>query len=230
MEAGRATHPKRASGAKHERRFFARAYSVRSGVIGHSLPMKLSILSTVSFAALGSVCLAGSTPSHPINAPAMPSSTFLDEELQFDIFGVYGVGHAPDHAGPFREHAWGGGVGMNYFWTKNLGVGIDGDLKRGVQNRVSGVGRRNFEQFTGSLIFRLPLEEYALAPYGFLGGGVTTDVGTLASAHAGIGVEYRLVPNQIGLFTDTRWTYYGDRNSRGDQNNFQIRTGVRFLF
>ncbi len=162
----------------------------------------------------------------------MPSTVFLDQELQLDLFGVYGVGHAPDHAGPFREHAWGGGVGLSYFWTRNLGIGIDGDIKRGYVNTSVGFGKKSFQQYTGSLILRFPMEEHALAPYGFVGGGATTETGagTLASAHAGVGIEYRLVPNQIGLFADTRWTYYGDRAGRGDQNNFQIRSGVRFIF
>ena len=43
-------------------------------------------------------------------------------------------------------------------------------------------------------------------------------------------LEYRIVPNQIGLFGDTRWTYYGDRLSRVDVNNFQFRAGVKFVF
>jgi hypothetical protein len=173
--------------------------------------------------------LAGSTP--PITAPPAPApSVFKPQELQLDLFGVYGVGHAPDHAGPFREHAWGGGIGLNYFQENYFGIGIDADVKRGRENQATGTNRKTFEQYTASIIYRLPMEEYAMAPYFFFGGGLTSGVGTIASAHAGLGMEYRLIPNQVGLFADTRWTYYGDRYGRGDQNNVQIRSGIRFLF
>jgi len=51
-----------------------------------------------------------------------------------------------------------------------------------------------------------------------------------ASAHGGLGLEYRIVPNKIGLFVDGRWTYLGDRNDHGDLNFFSSRAGVRIVF
>jgi hypothetical protein len=51
-----------------------------------------------------------------------------------------------------------------------------------------------------------------------------------ASAHAGIGVEYRIVPQKVGLFADGRWTYLGDRFGNDDLNFFSTRVGVRFVF
>lgn len=191
--------------------------------------MKKQILTLCSLAALPSLCWAGSkAPLAP--PPQLAPPAFQANELQLDIFGAYGVGKGPDHAGPFADHAWGGGLGLNYFLTNNLGIGVDADIKQGRENHAVGTERRDFKQFTGSLIYRMPYEDWGIAPYGYLGGGVTTDKEDLASAHAGLGVEYRLAPNQIGLFADARWTYYGERLGRGDQNNVQIRTGIRLMF
>jgi hypothetical protein len=163
--------------------------------------------------------------------PAAPSTPlYRAGEIQLDLFGVYGVGNAPVHAGPFREHAWGGGLGLNYFWTQNLGIGIDADMKHGVENALIGEAHKTIEQYTASLIYRYPLENSALAPYAYGGGGVTAAGQNLGSAHAGVGLEYRFAESQIGVFVDSRWTYYGDRFGKGDLNNFQFRSGVRFPF
>ncbi len=142
------------------------------------------------------------------------------------------VGKGPVHAGPLKDHGWGGGLGINYFFTEMLGVGADVTELHGVQNRSIGISHKTLTQGTGSVILRLPMEEYNIAPYGYVGGGITGRFGdgNLASVHAGLGVEYRLVPNSIGLFTDARWTYYGDAHGNGDMNNFQARAGIRFVF
>ena len=188
-----------------------------------------AVSSTTLFGSLAPLSFAG-TPPPLTSAPPAPSTCFKSEELQLDLFGVAGFGHPPDHAGPFRKHVGGGGVGLNYFWTENLGIGADADALQGWKNKAVGNDHKVFGQYTASLIFRLPMEEYALAPYAYAGGGLTTGIGQLGSAHAGIGLEYRICPSQVGLFADTRWTYYGDRLGRGDQNNVQIRAGLRLLF
>jgi len=38
------------------------------------------------------------------------------------------------------------------------------------------------------------------------------------------------VPERIGIFTDARFTYFGDRYGNGEQNNIMARAGVRFVF
>src|SRR5690349_13340079 len=50
---------------------------------------------------------------------------FRAQELQLDVFGQYSDGNGSDHAGPIRDHGWGGGLGLNYFLTMNLGIGVD---------------------------------------------------------------------------------------------------------
>jgi hypothetical protein len=161
-----------------------------------------------------------------------PITCFKDQELQLDIFGAYADGNRP-HAGQFDEHAVGGGVGINYFFHRNIGVGVDatwlyGGEKNGGDH--SNDGNTTYHNFTSSLIFRFPIDEICLAPYVFVGGGFHVDGDQWASAHAGVGLEYRIVPERIGIFTDARFTYFGDRYGDGDQNNIMARAGVRFVF
>lgn len=191
--------------------------------------MKYTVFSATILSLLASQAIAGTrTPSPAQPAPA--ALAFGANETQFDIFGTYLDGKGTSHAGPFRDHGWGGGVGLNHFWTEYIGLGIDAADIYGRENPAHGTSNKSFFQGTGSIIVRMPYQDLSLAPYGFLGGGITGGAGTWASAHAGLGVEYRMVPNQIGIFTDVRWTYYGDDNGHKDLNNFQARAGVRFAF
>jgi opacity protein-like surface antigen len=164
-------------------------------------------------------------------APA--ETCFLDQELQLDIYGAYVDGNRP-HAGPIREHGWGGGVGINYFFSRMIGVGVDATWIYADDNDGDNDNNHDdntiIHNFSGSLIFRFPSDETCLAPYVFVGGGFHVDGEQWASAHAGVGLEYRIVPNKIGIFTDARFTYFGDRFGDGDQNNIMARAGVRVVF
>jgi hypothetical protein len=191
--------------------------------------MKQSAFSATILTLLASTALAGTRSTAP-QQPASQALAFSANETQIDVFDTYLDGKGPDHAGPFREHGWGAGVGLNHFWLENVGVGIDVAGIHGRENPSRGNSSKTLVQSTASLILRLPYQEYNLAPYTFLGGGITGRAGNWASAHAGLGVEYRVVPNQVGIFTDARWTYYGDADGHGNLNNFQARAGVRFAF
>jgi hypothetical protein len=194
--------------------------------------MKLSIFSISALCALGVSAHAGQANARlQSRVPATnPNEAFNAEEFQIDAFGIAGVGKSPDHAGPFRRDAYGLGLGAAYFPTLNFGLGIDGAWLNGDENEARGSGTVNLGQFTASVILRLPIQDLRLAPYGFAGGGVTTGASTMGSVHFGAGLEYRIVPNQIGLFGDTRWTFYGDHYSHSDLNNFQFRAGLKFVF
>src|SRR5690606_33305629 len=127
----------------------------------------------------------------------------------------------------------GGGIGVNYFFTRNIGVGVDGTWIYADENAAASDNDGDntiFHNFSGSVIVRFPIDEICLAPYLFAGGGFHVDGDQWASAHAGVGLEYRIVPNKVGLFTDARFTYFGDRYGRGDQNNIMVKAGVRFVF
>jgi len=161
------------------------------------------------------------------------TNCFNDRELQLDVFGAYAVGHGPSHAGPIHDHGWGGGLGVNYFFTRYIGVGAEAFWLSAHHNAAkpgSDGDDTVFHNIDGSVIFRLPLDNLCLAPYGFIGGGAELDGQSWAYGFVGVGAEYRVVPSKIGIFTDVRWNYYGDRYNRDDQNNFLIRAGVRVVF
>jgi len=163
--------------------------------------------------------------------PPPEPTCFKDQELQLDIFGAYADGNRP-HAGVIDEHAFGGGVGINYFFHRNIGVGVDATWLYGGEKDGdrSNDGDTTYHNFSSSLIFRMPIDAICLAPYAFVGGGFHVDGAQWASAHAGVGLEYRIVPERIGIFTDARFTYFGDRYGNGEQNNIMARAGVRFVF
>lgn len=162
--------------------------------------------------------------------PVAPPSVFRAGEIQFDLSPNAAVGHAPNHSGPYRKDVYGVGIGGNYYFDTYFGLGVDATWLNGDRNLGKGVGSVDLGVFTGSVLARYPLEEYQLAPYAFVGGGVTTGDGSWASAHWGLGVEYRVVPDHVGIFGDGRWNFYGSRFSQGDQNNFQFRAGIRLVF
>jgi hypothetical protein len=199
---------------------------------------KLAFSLLAAAAALVSTSNAGTqvyAAGKEYKAPVVPEvGCFLDQELQIDIYGAYNDGNGHNHAGPIREHGWGGGVGINYFFARNIGIGVDATWIYADENAAAGNDDSSdntvFHNITGSLIFRFPIDEMCLAPYAFIGGGFHVDGDQWASAHAGLGLEYRIVPNKVGLFTDARWTYFGDRYGHGDQNNVLVKAGVRFVF
>ncbi len=196
--------------------------------------LAFSLLALASFAASSSAGEVIYAPSKEIKAPVeyVEVGCFLDQELQLDIFGAWADGNGPTHAGPIREHGWGGGVGINYFFHRNIGIGVDGIWLAAKENAAAdaGDGRTTFHNVTGSLIFRFPIDEACLAPYLFVGGGFHVDGEQWASAHAGLGLEYRVVPNKVGLFADGRYTYFGDRWDNGDQGFVLVKAGIRFVF
>jgi len=164
-------------------------------------------------------------------APA-PELCFGDHELQIDIFGQYTVGEGPSHAGPIRDHGWGGGIGINYFFTRNIGLGVDAAWLYAKDHSLGDDDddHTTIHNFSASLIARFPIDEKCIAPYLYVGGGAAIDGEQWASAHGGVGVEFRVQPQKMGVFVDGRWTYYGDRFGHEDLNNFSGRVGVRFIF
>jgi hypothetical protein len=168
----------------------------------------------------------------------VPETCFNDHELQLDIFGQYAVGEGPNQAGVMRDHGWGGGVGVNYFFWRYIGVGIDGawmDVKESpAQNRNERFLDRGvaLNSFSGNLIFRFPIENppLCLAPYVYVGGGYYGDGLNWGAGDVGVGVEWRIQPHKCSVFLDQRWTYLGDRNGERNLNFFSSRIGVRFIF
>jgi hypothetical protein len=188
-------------------------------------PVTLIITALATPAFAGEMVATSKTYKAPV-----PEECFRAGELQLDIFGQYSDGNSPQHAGPVRDHGWGGGIGVNYFFTLNLGIGVEAAWLDAKENGSLGGGYTAIQNYSGSLIYRFPIQEKCLAPYVFLGGGVAGDGENWAFGHAGVGLEYRIKPQKLGLFADARWTYYGDRFGHGDQNNASARVGLRIIF
>ncbi len=210
----------------------------------------IPLLTALTLLATTSVTFAGQeiSSSKEMKQTVLEEPLFKDRELQTGTFAVYQVGNGPSHAGPFRDHAWGSGSEVNFFFTKYIGIGAEYFGTYGTESPDTNRGeftdhRVSLNHVGGNLFFRLPLEEIHLAPYVYVGGGADFGDRSWGSAHAGAGFEYRIkqhflpiVAERMGFFVDGRWTYLGDRyfgdtdTSRGDLNYFTVRAGFRFSY
>jgi hypothetical protein len=207
--------------------------------------MKKIALGILSTTVLACGALAGDeVSSKSYTAPVTPSPCFKDQELQLDIFGSFidmarqedyhhdfdhhhDLLHSFDHGHDFDHHGrrddrygGGGGLGVNYFFTRYVGVGVDGD----VNSTYHGLW-----DVTGKVIFRYPLElgRFCMAPYIFGGGGVQADGITVGTGVAGGGLDFR-VSSHVGIFAEGRYTW-GSSNFR-EEDNAQARLGLRIAF
>jgi len=198
--------------------------------------LAFGILASV-VAATGAIAGTADVSKDKTVAPPQEIPCFRDHEFQLDIFGSYlNLAHGDnqyDHHRNSGQDGGGGGVGLNYFFTRNFGLGVDGDFD---------TNRGGVANYTGKLIIRFPIENghLCLAPYIFGGGGGESffnenqwyynhryDHQTQGTWMCGGGVEFRVTP-RIGVFTEGRYTWTGGSNNNGD--NASARLGVRFAF
>jgi len=150
----------------------------------------------------------GTTPKYTAN------------ELSLDMFASYV--HAEEKFSHLfqtnirHDGNWGGGVGVNYFFTREFG--IMGDIN------IGNNGGNFVDQAMGAGVIRIPLEPTGLAPYIFGGGGRGFDPSWEWLFQAGVGLEWRMNP-VTGLFTDARYIW-ADKSS----DRLLIRTGLRIVF
>lgn len=146
---------------------------------------------------------------------------YPDQEMTFDLFGAFG-----DNKEKFndafdttqRDGTWGAGIGMNYFFARCFGVGVDAF---GLDNGADFVDAANL-----SVILRLPIDLLHLAPYVFGGGGRQFQGPDSWTAHVGTGLEIRL-NRHTGIFLDGRYVF----PKRGSVSEYTLlRSGVRFAF
>ena len=156
--------------------------------------MKKYITTILSLAVLGSIAFAGTNNKKTV---IEDTCKFRDSELQIDAFGL-GAFYQGGRPG------WGGGLGVNYFFGRYFGLGVEQDLFGRNDN-----GSSSYTEWGtfGNAFLRYPICSWNLAPYAVVGGGL----------------EYRLTDN-IALFGDARWLY--------TQNNSGVmaRTGLKFAF
>jgi hypothetical protein len=212
---------------------------------------KIGFVVAVCFT-LAASSFAGTTmsSSKEYKAPMEEVTCFGDHEFQVDLFGAYAVTEA--HQGLImRDHGWGGGVGLNYFLNRWIGIGVDGSVLDTKSERIergdfhfgefrSGEFRNRVEAHNhvayganGSIYLRYPIDRLCLAPYIYVGGGAQWgNAFGVGSAHAGGGLEYRIIPQRVGLFVDGRFTAMADKKDVPIHNPHftMVRAGVRFAF
>jgi len=141
-------------------------------------------------------------------------------EFSADLFGTGSIGEYtithPSGERVQENSKLGVGLGLNYFITRNIGLGADM-----YSENTSGPF---IDSASGNVILRPPLGDSGCAPYIYGGGGHQFDMAKRWFAQLGAGFEYRFTPH-IGAFIDARWVvpdqtkYYGVG-----------RIGVRFAF
>ncbi len=144
---------------------------------------------------------------------------YTGNELSLDFFGSYiarqrGIEHLFDTN--IRHGTWGGGVGVNYFFTRNIGIGGDINIPDDGGNFINNID--------GSLIARLPIGHSGFSPYLFGGGGRQTQPVWEWTGHLGVGAEYRFNP-VTGIFVDGRYMWV-DKTP----DELLLRAGLRFVF
>ena len=145
---------------------------------------------------------------------------FTDQELSLDLFGSY-IHPEEKFSHLFQTNirhdgTWGGGVGLNYFFAKNVGIGADVDMGAN--------GGTFVDAALGNLILRLPIESAGLSPYVFGGGGRGFDPTGQWLWDGGVGLEFRFNP-VTGLFVDGRYIW-----AETTSDALYLRAGLRLVF
>ena len=175
-----------------------------------SIVFSLLLLPAVSF--------AGTPMESKSTAEAQPC--YRDNEFTIDVFGGYFIAETRIN-GVNDDHGWGGGVGLDYFFHRYFGVGVEGSAF-GVENRANGFANLN-------AYLRFPIEgRICFAPYLIVGGGWEfSSVHDNLHGHAGLGVDFR-VTSKMSIFADARYTWTGGPRVNNDFGLF--RTGLSFVF
>lgn len=139
-------------------------------------------------------------------------------EMSLDMYGV-GLLHESDfNDGARARHnlRYGGGAGVNFFFTRFIGIGADADAITFHHSFV--------DTTTGNLIVRFPIPGTGLAPYMFGGVGYQFQGIDQIIGGGGFGLELRLVPH-FSIFVDARYM------AAVKTDDFGIgRAGVRLSF
>ena len=183
-------------------------------------------------------------------APIEPPCLFRDNEFQIDAFGLGYFNQGGNNFNYYGNNidgisgrpAWGGGLGINYFFSRYIGIGLEQDLY-GRNSKGNGAQANDFGYTRwatiGNLFLRYPICSWNLAPYlmvggvanyGNVGGGYVNSPNRIAGqgfGHVGGGLEDRFTEN-IGVFSDARYLFSGVTGL--NNNQLLWRYGLRFAF
>ena len=132
-----------------------------------------------------------------------------DNRFSYDLFGAYGTRDKDGGDG----NAFGIGAGVNYFFTDNIGVGVD--------TYTDGI--RFPYMLNASAIYRFATESM-FNPYAFAGFGRQWKYAAQWTGHIGGGAEYKM-KSGIGIFLDGRFVLAQETSDYG-----LLRVGVRLGF
>jgi len=179
--------------------------------------MKKIALPLIACLGLASSAFAGHEVKETKEYKAPVEPCFKDQELQLDVFASWVDTHRHDNiSGP--KDGFGGGLGVNYFFMRYLGVGADANIS---------AASNGLWTFSGSLIARYPIEtgSICLAPYVLGGGGFQTDGINAGTWHVGGGLEWRAT-HHLGIYGEGRYTWAGAH----EEDSARVSLGVRFVF
>jgi Outer membrane protein beta-barrel domain len=146
-------------------------------------------------------------PMLPPPTPA-PSCNCFGAGSSFDVFagGIFESG---------GDSAFGGGVGYNVFFNRNLGI----DLNYGLYGTSS-----EHHEFDANLVLRAPIDSLCLAPYALVGGGYAVNSSNRANFDVGGGLDLRL-QSCLGVFAEGLYHF-----AQEGADYTTVRLGVRIPF
>lgn len=172
-------------------------------------------LATVMFASLATVAFAGQPMMETSGKKTVipPEPCFGETELQLDVYGAYAGTYGDKH-----EDGWGGGVGINYYFSRYVGLGVDGTVTDGDGSELWHIH--------GHVLARYPIDtgSVCLAPYIKAGGGYQVNGSGDWAYGVGGGLEVRITP-RFGIFGEGGYYW-----AESDENYSQAKAGVRFIF
>jgi hypothetical protein len=179
-----------------------------------------TILMIAATSALGAETVSNDQGVHNDRGDYDRGDYYRSGELSVDAFGTASLGEwTLKHLSMDRvQHntKFGVGAGVNYFLTRNVGIGADA-----YSENTTGAF---IDSASGNLILRLPLGQSGFAPYAFGGGGYQFDMAQKWFGQAGAGLEFRFTRN-VGIFLDARGVLPHESKYYG-----VARLGLRFAF
>jgi opacity protein-like surface antigen len=186
----------------------------------NQIQIGISILLLATTSAFSSEDGTTNQPAPQMTKPAAQIEKYRAQETSLDFFATGSINQETiDRLSGINykdDVNYGVGVGLNHFFTRNIGIGVEA---------YSEDTERHFVDSTSAnLIARFPLGESGFAPYLYIGGGRQFDPIELSFAQAGAGLEFRFTPN-VGLFLDGRYVM-----TDGADNHGLARLGLRLAF
>ncbi|MGH7950385.1 MAG: outer membrane beta-barrel protein [Limisphaerales bacterium] len=175
---------------------------------------KLQMVVTV-IGACGVLCVNGQGDENTdIN------SFYRAKEFSIDAFasGSLGQETLENASGARVEHngRLGAGVGLNYYFTRYVGIGGDAYTENTAHNFI--------DSASGNVLLRLPIGDTGIAPYIFGGAGHQFDQVSQSFGQGGAGIEFRFMKH-AGFIVEARYVFADKTDNYG-----VARAGIRLNF